>query len=88
MVLPTAIAMLLGVRAELNGLRIDPQLPAAWKTAQVWRRWHEAEFTIDIRRRKTVDRVTVHLDGKTLRDNLIPIQPAGTRHVVLVEIPV
>ncbi|MEI8121871.1 MAG: hypothetical protein WCI20_07450 [bacterium] len=83
----TAIAMLLGVRAELNGLRIDPQLPAAWRHAQVWRRWRGAEFTIDIRRRKAVRRVTVRLDGTLLKDHLIPIQPEGSQHEVRVEIP-
>jgi cellobionic acid phosphorylase len=83
----TAIAMLLGVRGELSGLRIDPQLPRAWKEAKVWRKWRGAEFDIRIRRRRGARRTVVVLDGRPLADNLIPPQPEGSRHQVEVTVP-
>lgn len=83
----TAIAMLLGVRAELDGLRLDPRLPSRWKRARVWRRWRDADFDIAIARRRGVKSVTVWLDGERLRDNLIPVQPAGSKHEVRVDLP-
>ncbi len=83
----TAIAMLMGIRAELNGLRIDPQLPSAWRKAKAWRRWRGAEFDITVRRRP-VTSTTVRLNEKLLRNNLIPVQPEGTSHSVLVDIPI
>ena len=59
----TAIAMLLGVRGELDGLRIDPQLPRRWQGATVWRKWRGAEFDIRIRRGR-VRKTRVALDGQ------------------------
>jgi cellobionic acid phosphorylase len=79
--------MLLGVRGKLDGLRIDPQLPAAWPGARVWRRWRGAEFDVEIRRRRSVSRTEVLFDGETLAENLIPPQPAGSWHAVVVTLP-
>lgn len=83
----TAVAMLLGVRGELDGLRIDPQLPKAWKEAKVWRKWRGAEFDIAIRRRRGVRQTRVVLDGRPLDENFIPPQPEGSRHRVEVTVP-
>ncbi len=83
----TAIAMLLGVRGELDGLRIDPRIPDEWKSASVWRKWRDAEFDIDIKRSKKVKSAQVLLDGQPQADNLIPPQPAGSKHHVIVLLP-
>jgi len=80
----TAVAMLLGVRAEAGGLRIDPQLPSRWRKAKVLRRWRGADFEIEIRRVKEATGLTVRLDGKVLDGNLIPPQPERTQHQVSV----
>jgi cellobionic acid phosphorylase len=82
----TAVAMLLGVRGEWDGLRIDPQLPLAWPGARVWRRWRGAEYDIAIRRDRRAGGPRVSLDGRELPDTLIPPQPEGTRHAVEVVI--
>lgn len=82
----TAVAMLMGVRGELSGLRIDPKLPGGWKRAGVRRKWRGAEFDIVIRRGRC-DATRLELDGEELSDNLIPPQPAGSRHEVKVTIP-
>ncbi|MFH1732876.1 MAG: glycosyl hydrolase family 65 protein [Planctomycetota bacterium] len=83
----TVVSMLLGVRAEAGGLRIDPQLPSRWKRAKVWRRWRGAEFEIEIRRAKGKAPLAVWLDGTLLDDNLIPVQKKGTLHKVTVRAP-
>ena len=83
----TALTMLLGVRAEWEGLRIDPQLPAAWKHARVQREFRGAQFDIAIRRHRGVEGVQVWLDGVELTGNLVPVQPAGSKHEVTVVVP-
>ena len=83
----TAITNLLGVRGEFDGLRIDPQLPAKWKKAAVWRKFRGAEFNIVIRKTRSADKTEVLLDGKRLPDTLIPLQKLGTVHTVEVRVP-
>jgi len=80
----TVIAMLLGVRAEKNGLRLDPQLPSHWRHAQVWRRWRGAEF--DIRIIRTGRNPEITLDGQPIAGSLIPVQPAGSKHRITVRL--
>jgi len=82
----TAITMLMGVRAELEGLRIDPQLPSKWRKARVWRRWRGAEFDIRIVTSDKAARTTVVLNGEPLPDGLVPVQRSGSRHVVEVTV--
>jgi cellobionic acid phosphorylase len=83
----TAVSMLLGVRGEFDGLRLDPQLPSHWRQARVWRSFRGAAFEIVIRRRAGLKRARVILDGKELPDNLVPVLKPGSRHVVLVLAP-
>jgi cellobionic acid phosphorylase len=80
------IAYLMGVRGELDGLRIDPQIPSHWKKARVWRRWRGAEFDIEIARSHKVNKTEVTLDGAKVPGNLIPVQKPRTRHKVKVTI--
>lgn len=81
-----AVGHLLGVRAEPGGLRLDPQLPRAWRRARVWRCFRDAEFEIVIRRDRRARKPRVVLDGQPLDGNLVPLQPAGSRHRVTVTI--
>ncbi len=84
----TALGSVLGVRAEWEGLRIDPQLPAGWKQARVERNFRGARYDITISRQKGAQDVTVWLDGAQLPDNLVPLQKVGSRHEVRVVVPV
>jgi cellobionic acid phosphorylase len=83
----TAIAMLLGVRAEFDGLRIDPQLPRHWKRTRIQRSWRGAEFDIVMRRDKACRSTLVRLDDSILQNGLIGPQQPGSRHVVRVTLP-
>ena len=80
----TALGLVLGVRAEWEGLRIDPQLPAAWKKARLQRTFRGADFDISITRQPGAEGVRVWLDGEELQGNLVPLQPPGSRHAVKV----
>ncbi len=83
----TVVGELLGVRAEFDGLRIDPQLPEGWNQAAVWRLFRGARFTIDIQKSEAVHQLQVCLNGKLLPDNVVPTQEAGGEHSVQVFVP-
>ncbi len=77
---------ILGIRAEHDGLRIDPSLPASWGDFKVTRRFRDATFHIAVHKAKGtaghVARMTV--DGREVAGNLIPI-PKGPGQVFNVE---
>lgn len=82
----TALTQVLGVRAEWEGLRMDPQLPAGWKQARVQRNFRGAGYDITINRERDAQGLRVWLDGAELPDNLVPLQAPGTRHEVRVTV--
>jgi len=43
---------ILGIRAEHDGLRIDPSLPADWGEFKVTRRFRGATYRITVRKRR------------------------------------
>ena len=77
---------ILGVRAEHDGLRIDPCVPAEWGDFKVTRRFRGATYKIRVRKGKGTTGTVSHLivNGKTISGNLIPL-PAGSGKVVEVE---
>lgn len=77
---------LCGLRGDLEGLQIDPQLPSGWDGIKLRRSFRGARFDVDIRRGE-VDEVKVEMDGETLPTARITgIQP-GAYHQVSVLIP-
>jgi cellobionic acid phosphorylase len=82
----TAVTQLFGLRAELDGLRMDPKLPTGWDRVQVLRRWRGAEFDVSIRRGADGEAAGVVLDGSPLANDLVPVQEPGTKHRVEVVI--
>ncbi len=82
----TLTGHMLGVRAEYEGLRIDPCLPSHWRKAALTRSFRGARFAVTIEnpdgRQSGVRSLT--LDGELLAGTLLPIQPAGTSHEVRV----
>jgi cellobiose phosphorylase len=73
---------ILGVRPEVDGLRIDPCLPSHWTKAKMTRNYRGATYEIEITKPKGICKgaVTLTLDGETLADNLIPPQNDGKTH--------
>jgi cellobiose phosphorylase len=72
---------ILGIRAELDGLRVDPVLPAAWPGFTATRRFRGATYQISVRNPGT--RIThLEVDGRRVEGTLVPLAPPGaTVHV-------
>ena len=77
---------ILGIKADYQGLSIDPCIPKAWKGFTATRKFRGVEYQIEVRNPngicKGVKQVTV--DGKKVAGNVIPFE-AGKK-VVKVEI--
>ena len=65
---------ILGVRAEYNGLRIDPCVPGTWKRFTVQRGFRGRQCTIIVRNPRGVERgvVEVRLNGRVVAGNVVP----------------
>jgi cellobiose phosphorylase len=78
---------ILGIRPELDGLRIDPCIPAGWDGFTAVRRFRGAEVKITVRNPrhvcKGVRRMLV--DGVEMAGNVLPVLSLGA-HEVLVEL--
>ena len=78
----TAISQwILGVRPELEGLRIDPVLPPSWDGFTARRRWRGATYEIFVTQDKSAPgrRATrLVVDGEEVEGNLVPPAPAGS----------
>jgi cellobiose phosphorylase len=72
----------LGVRPEIDGLRIDPCLPPGWDRARMLRPWRGATWEIEIVRGTTAG---VEVDGSAIEGNRVPVpREPGGRHRVKV----
>ena len=73
----TASQWILGIRAEFDGLRVDPVIPAKWKGFSVTRRFRGNTYQIEVRnpkgKQKGVRRLLV--DGREVAGNLLPVLP-------------
>lgn len=70
------VEYLIGVRAEYDGLKIDPNIPAEWDCVEVTREFRGAVYKIFIKR---TGRKSVVADGNVLDANLIP--PFGDNEI-------
>ncbi len=70
----TATNHILGVRPEIDGLRIDPCIPKAWTSFTVHRVFRGKTVHIEVRNPAGVNRgvKSLTLDGQPLPGNLIP----------------
>jgi cellobiose phosphorylase len=75
---------ILGVRADYDGLIVDPCIPKEWPGFKITRRFRGATYDIDVKNPnhvfRGVQRVTV--DGKLLEGNLLPVLSDGKAHRV------
>ena len=70
----------LGIRPELDGLRVDPVLPAGWPGFTATRRFRGATYDITVRNPDHVSgrAACVRVDGQRIDGTLLPLAPAGT----------
>jgi cellobiose phosphorylase len=77
------VQWLLGVRAEYDGLRIDPCIPATWDGFNVIRNFRGREYDIQVHNEmhvsKGVSKITVN--EKEISGNLIPLTKRGNQKV-------
>ncbi len=71
---------ILGIRAEMDGLRVDPVLPASWAGFTATRRFRGATYQISVR---NPDRISgqvafLEVDGQRIEGTLVPLAPPGT----------
>lgn len=75
---------ILGVRADFDGLMVDPCIPPDWKEFTVQRRFRGAEYQITVKnpekKMKGVKRML--LNGSEISGNIIPAQKAGSSNTV------
>jgi cellobiose phosphorylase len=76
----SATQAILGIRPEIEGLRLDPCIPSSWKGFEATRRFRGCEYRIQVRR--TGQRRLV-VDGRQLDGNLVPPQSGPTCNVLL-----
>ena len=63
---------LLGVKAEFDGLALNPSVPAAWDNFSVKRRCRGCVYTVEFRRAGADERRRVVVDGKEQTEPLVP----------------
>lgn len=65
---------LAGARAAMDGLTVDPCMPADWRSMQLVRPWRSCTYDIRITKPLGIEKgkVVVMLDGKKLPGNVIP----------------
>lgn len=76
-----------GVRAGYRGLELSPCLPSAWKEVSARREYRNATYNIRILNPSGLQtgKLTVFLDGKPLRSNVLPDLHDNREHEVLAE---
>lgn len=80
------IQYILGVRPEYEGLRIDPCIPADWKSFKITRHWRGAVYHVKVENPNGVEKGVrlLTMNGKPVQ-NPIPLQPSGTFNEIIVE---
>lgn len=72
---------ILGIRAELNGLCIQPVLPAEWKEFSARRTFRKVSYEITVKRTGSGNTVSLVVDGKPVEGNVIPLPVDGRKTV-------
>ena len=74
---------LLGVRADFEGLIVDPQIPDVWDGAKITRSYRNAVYEIEIRRGGETGML---IDGKKTQRRIVPVFDDRKIHKVVVVI--
>ncbi|MBN1309790.1 MAG: N,N'-diacetylchitobiose phosphorylase [Anaerolineae bacterium] len=79
-----ATQYLLGIRPELDGLRIDPCISDAWEGFEVQRRFRGKDLTIRVQNPDGVQRgvQSMTLNGQAIEGNLVPVAQLADTNIV------
>jgi cellobiose phosphorylase len=75
---------ILGVRADFDGLVIDPCIPGSWKSFKVKRVWRGATYNITVKNPDGVSKgvKSMNVDGRAIKGNKAPIFKDKKEHAV------
>jgi cellobiose phosphorylase len=79
-----ATQYILGVRAEYDGLRVDPCIPAAWDGFSLERRSRGADYQIEVLNPQHVCKGVkrIQVNGNEITGQVIPYQAQGTQNKI------
>ncbi len=79
---------ILGIRAEIDGLRVNPCIPKQWKSFKATRLFRGATYRIEVANpRGTGSGVAqISVDGQVIEGDVIPVAAAGSKTRVVVEL--
>jgi cellobiose phosphorylase len=72
---------ILGIRATLDGLMIEPVIPAAWERFKAVRIYRGVRYQIEVLRKGKGNSVRLEVDGKAVSGNLVPLPEAAKKTV-------
>jgi cellobiose phosphorylase len=80
----SATQYILGLRPELDGLRIDPCIPSDWEGFSATRRFRGRTFRIAVHNPQNVCKGVTKMvvDGKEVAGSLVPLDLPGSEHRV------
>jgi cellobiose phosphorylase len=80
----SATQYILGIRPEVDGLRIDPCIPSAWSGFSATRSFRGEKMRIVVHNPQNVCKgvVKITVDGKPVKGNLVPSNLGGGEHQI------
>lgn len=72
---------ILGILPTYSGLSVKPVIPADWKGFEATREFRGVRYNIQVERRGPGNEVSLVVDGKPIKGNIIPLPPAGVSEV-------
>ena len=72
---------IIGIRAELDGLRVNPVIPTSWKSFEAIRQYRDVNYHINVTRSGPGNQVKLTVDGTPIDGTLIPLPAAQVRDV-------
>jgi cellobiose phosphorylase len=77
---------ILGVRAEIRGLLVDPCVPREWDSFKIIRRFRRATYEISVENPGHIEQGVreIYVDGERHHSYLLPVFPAGQTHQIRV----
>jgi cellobiose phosphorylase len=72
---------ILGIRPTYDGLQISPVIPIDWKGYTALRIFRGATYRISVVRKGSGNNVSLKVDGKQIKGNIVPIPPKGVEDV-------
>jgi cellobiose phosphorylase len=72
---------ILGIRPELDGLRIAPVIPSHWSGFEATREFRGVVYHIQVQRQGPGNTTSLFVDGTAIEGNVVPIPAIGTAEV-------